>query len=69
LYCAHANKAVFRVCVYPTGTGGKAAGAWSWQFTQINTKVKNAWSYTSIPPYVFMAWYLIKFRNTFTLQR
>jgi hypothetical protein len=24
--------------------------------------VKNPWTYTSIPPYVFMAWYLVKYR-------
>jgi hypothetical protein len=28
--------------------------------------VKNAWSYASIPQYVFMAWYLVKQRNNFT---
>jgi hypothetical protein len=26
------------------------------------TEVKNTWSYTFIPPYVFMAWHLIKHR-------
>jgi hypothetical protein len=25
-------------------------------------EVKNSWNYTSIPPYVFMAWYLVKHR-------
>jgi hypothetical protein len=29
-------------------------------------KVKNAWSYNSTPPYVFMTWYLDKHRNNFT---
>jgi hypothetical protein len=29
-------------------------------------EVENAWSYTSIPPYVFMAWCLVKHRNNFT---
>jgi hypothetical protein len=28
--------------------------------------VKNAWSYTSIPQYVFMAWCLVKHRDNFT---
>jgi hypothetical protein len=28
-------------------------------------KVKNAWSYTYTPPYVFMAWYLVKPRDKF----
>jgi hypothetical protein len=26
----------------------------------------NAWSYTSCPPYVFMAWCLVTHRDTFT---
>jgi len=28
--------------------------------------VKNAWSYTSTPLYVFMAWYLVKYWDSFT---
>jgi hypothetical protein len=28
-----------------------------------STKVKNAWNYTSTPPYVFMAWCLVKHRD------
>jgi hypothetical protein len=31
-------------------------------------KVKKAWSYTSTPQYVFMAWCLVKNRNNFTLN-
>jgi len=31
-----------------------------------STKVRNVWSYTSIPPYVFMAWYSVKHRDNFT---
>jgi hypothetical protein len=31
------------------------------------TGVKNAWSYTPTPQYVFMAWFLVKNRNNFTL--
>jgi hypothetical protein len=27
---------------------------------------KNAWSYTSTPPYVFMAWCFVKHRDNFT---
>jgi len=27
---------------------------------------KNAWSYTSTPQYVFMAWFLVKHRDNFT---
>jgi hypothetical protein len=30
-------------------------------------KVKSAWIYTSTPQCVFMAWYLIKQRDNFTL--
>jgi len=30
------------------------------------TEVKNAWSYTSVPPYVLMAWYLVKHRDNST---
>jgi hypothetical protein len=31
-----------------------------------SAEVKNAWSYTSTPPYVFMAWCLVKHRDNFT---
>jgi hypothetical protein len=31
-----------------------------------SVEVKKAWSYNSTPPYVFMAWYLVKYRNNFT---
>jgi hypothetical protein len=31
-----------------------------------SAEVKNAWSYTSIPPYVFMAWCLVKYRESFS---
>jgi len=27
-----------------------------------STKVTNAWSYTATQPYVFMTWYLVKYR-------
>jgi hypothetical protein len=30
-------------------------------------EVKNAWSYTSTPQYVFMVWCLVKHRDNFTL--
>jgi hypothetical protein len=32
-----------------------------------SAEVKNTWSYTSTPPYVFMAWCLVKYRDNFTL--
>jgi hypothetical protein len=31
-----------------------------------NAEVKNAWSYTSTPQYVFMTWCLVKHRDNFT---
>jgi hypothetical protein len=31
-----------------------------------SVEVKNAWSYTSIPQYIFMAWCLVKRRDNFT---
>jgi hypothetical protein len=34
-----------------------------------NVEVKNVWSYTFTPQYVFMAWYLVKHRNNFTFRR
>jgi len=33
----------------------------------ITATVEYAWSYASIPPYVFMAWYLVKHRGNFTI--
>jgi hypothetical protein len=33
----------------------------------LSGEVKNAWSYTSTLPYVFMAWYLVKHRDNFLL--
>jgi hypothetical protein len=58
---------------YPMGSrgsfpGGKAAGAWSWPLTSINTEVKNAWIYNSTPQYVFMAWCLVKHRDSITFH-
>jgi hypothetical protein len=32
-----------------------------------SAEVENAWSYTSTPQYVFMAWCLVKHRDNFTL--
>jgi hypothetical protein len=31
-----------------------------------SAEVKNTWSYTSTPQYVFMAWCLVKLRDNFT---
>jgi hypothetical protein len=32
---------------------------------RLMSRVKNAWSYTSTPPYVFKAWYLVKHKDEF----
>jgi hypothetical protein len=34
-------------------------------FPPFSAVVKNAWSFTSTPPYVFMVWCLVKHRNNF----
>jgi len=39
---------------------------WIWPPTSTSAKLKNTWSYNSAPPYVFMAWCLVKHRNNFT---
>jgi hypothetical protein len=31
-----------------------------------NDEVKNAWTMCTLPPYVFMAWCLIKYKSNFT---
>jgi hypothetical protein len=31
-----------------------------------SAEVKNVWSYTTTPPYVFMMWYLVMIRDNFT---
>jgi hypothetical protein len=33
-----------------------------------STEVKNAWGYTSTPPYVFMAWCLVKHNDNTSLK-
>jgi len=32
-------------------------------------EVKNAWTYTPTPPYVFIAWYFVKHRANFNLTK
>jgi hypothetical protein len=55
---------------YPMGTGGKAAGVWSYHSPHSSAEVKNAWRYIYTPPqYVFMAWCLVKLRDNFTLLK
>jgi hypothetical protein len=57
---------------YPMGTrgsypGGKAAGREADHSPPSSAEVKNAWSYTSTPQYAFMAWCLVKHRDSFYL--
>jgi hypothetical protein len=40
---------------YQVDTKSKAAGAWSWPLTSMQCRGQEWWSYTSIPPYIFMA--------------
>jgi hypothetical protein len=52
---------------YPVGTessflGVKGYGHEAGHSPPSSAKFKNAWSYTSIPPYVFTAWCLVKHR-------
>jgi hypothetical protein len=56
---------------YQMGTGGSFPGV-KWPGCEADhshissAKVKNAWSYNSSSPYVFMAWCLVKHRDNFT---
>jgi hypothetical protein len=59
---------------YPTSTGssfpgGEMAGESTDHSPPPSTEIKNAWSYTFTPPYVFMEWCLIEqevHRDNFT---
>jgi hypothetical protein len=56
---------------YPMGTGGnsprvKMLGREADHSPLSSAEFKNAWSCTSTPPYIFMAWYLFKHRDNFT---
>jgi hypothetical protein len=55
------------------GTRGSSLGVKRWEreadhSLPYNAEVKNAWSYTSTPPYTFMAW-CSKHRDSFTVLR
>jgi hypothetical protein len=41
---------------YPMGTGGSFPGGRADPSPPSSAEVKNAWSYTSNPQYIFMAW-------------
>jgi hypothetical protein len=56
---------------YPMGTGAlslgmKRPGREADDSPPSSAEIKNAWSYTSTPPYVFMAWCVVKHRNNST---
>jgi hypothetical protein len=52
---------------YPMGTSCSFIGVkWTGREAPPTDEVKNAWSYISTPPYVFMAWYLVQQRDNFT---
>jgi hypothetical protein len=52
----------------PLFLGSKAAGAWSWPLTSSSTEVKNSWTYTSTPQYVFVARFLVEHRDNFGVK-
>jgi len=41
-------------------TGANRSGCEADHSPPSSTEVQNAWSYTSTPRYVFMAWYIVK---------
>jgi hypothetical protein len=53
------------IASYPMGIGGPFPGREADHSPPSSAEVKNAWSYTSTPPYVFMALYLAKHRDNF----
>jgi hypothetical protein len=46
--------------------GKRGEGVESDCLFSLSNEVKNTWSYTSIPPYIFIGWFLIKYRYNFT---
>jgi len=59
------NCSLFSVASYPVGTGGffavvKRPGRGADHSSPSSADVKNEWSCTFTPPYVFIAWCLIK---------
>jgi len=47
--------------------GGKAAGAWSWPLAFFKYRSQRMRGAIPPPHYVFMAWYLVTHRDSFTL--
>jgi hypothetical protein len=52
---------------YRMGTGVKWPRSEANYLSPSSAKVKNAWIYTSTPPYVCMAWCLSKYREKFNV--
>jgi hypothetical protein len=54
--------------IFPLGGGGVTRQGREFDHSPTScAEFKNAWSYTSSPPYVFMSWYLDKRSGNFTL--
>jgi len=51
-------------CSYP---GVKWPGHEADHSSPSSAEVRNVWGYTSTPPYIFMAWYLVMHRDNFTI--
>jgi len=52
-----------------TGTlslGVKQLGHKAYHLPPSSAKAENEWGYTSSPPYIFMAWCLVKHKDNFT---
>jgi hypothetical protein len=50
----------------PSASWNKVARAWSWPLTFTYSRGQEWWRYTSTPPYVFLAWCIIKHRDNLT---
>jgi hypothetical protein len=48
------------------GVPGPLSQGIKWPGRESSAEMKNAWNYTSNPPYVVMAWWLVKQRDNFT---
>jgi hypothetical protein len=55
---------VSHLASYPMGTRDSFAGGEADHSPPSSAELKNAWSYTSTPQYVFIAWCLVKHRST-----
>jgi hypothetical protein len=62
------NPATYPVDTQGTFPGGEGKAVEDDHSSPTNPEVKNAWSYTSTPPYIFMAWSLVKHRGNFILS-